>query len=117
MMKPYNSHNSGELSTDGKTLIPVAERRMTRFLWKIVQLQEHCWIVPTKKLIAAILMTGRIGFPRVLFELIEKMSSEDTFAANRIPYEIPMHFICSFYPLDAPIYLSPCHSLQSQNLL
>lgn len=102
---------------NSKIIIPLAERRMTRFLWKIVQLQEGCWIVPTKRLIAAILMTGRIGFPRPLFELTEKMTAADCFLANRIPYEIPMYFICSFYPLDAQIYLTPCYALRSQNLL
>lgn len=107
----------GEQNYISMDIIPLVERCMTRFLWKIVQLEEGCWIVPTKRLVVAILMGGRIGFPRVLFEPIEHMIATGARLSNRIPYEIPMHFIGSFYPLNAHIYLAPCHNLQSQNLL
>jgi hypothetical protein len=100
-----------------RRIVPLIERRMTRFLWKIVQLRDGCWIVPTKRLITAILISGRISSPAVLFDPIKKMLSMGAKLSNRIPYEIPTHFLGSLYPLDASIYLTPYDALQSQNLL
>jgi hypothetical protein len=100
-----------------RACLALAERRMCRFLWKIIQLLDGCRLVPTRRLTAAILLASRVGFPRVLFEPIQQMIAHGAKLANRIPFEAPRHFFGSFYGLEAGLSVSPCQVLRGQGLL
>jgi hypothetical protein len=102
----------------GDRLCPaIVERRMGRFLWKVVQLPGHCRLVPTRRLTAAVFLTGRVGYPGALLEPIEKMVEQGVKLANRTPYEVPQHFYGSMYGLNATLSVAPCHYLLQQGLM
>jgi hypothetical protein len=88
------------------TDLPTAfiERRLSRALWKLVQVtSETVYLVPTKRLLALLLLFGRLGYPEELLVLTLQtlVTSRVTNqrAANRSPYEIPSLLLVSFYPL------------------
>ena len=94
----------------------IAERRMSRFLWKVVQLAGHCRLVPTRRLTAAVFLTGRVGYPGGLLGL-ETMVDLGAEIMNRTPYEVPQHFYASMYGLNAKLSVAPCHFLLRHGLM
>lgn len=115
-------YKHGVMKAKGKSMtndlpVPLAERRMCRFLWKVIHIEEHGWIVPTKHLIAALLMSGRIGFPRTLYEPLLGLASAGLRASNRVVYENPRYFITTLYPLSIEQFVNPCRALDSVQLL
>ena len=95
----------------------VVQRRMCRFLWKVVQLKGHCRLVPTRRLTAAVVLTGRVAFPSVLFAPIEKMVESGAKLANRTLYEAPKYFYASMYSLNAKLSVAPCHFMLRHGLM
>lgn len=94
------------------------DRYLYRGLWKLVQFNhgEVC-LVPTRRLVALIVMFGKVGYPKDLLALHFQMAGANTYAGNRSPYEIPASMTASFYPISVQRTLPVLLWLLDRNLL
>ncbi|MEO8391510.1 MAG: hypothetical protein ABI700_00820 [Chloroflexota bacterium] len=76
--------------------IAFLDRRITRMLWKFVDLgPSEAYIVPTRWLVALLILFEQIAYPEQLFEMTFQRLARGYPVYNRIPYEMPSRLLLS----------------------
>lgn len=94
---------------------PATERRMTRSLFKVLDVDRQGFLIPTKQAIACIALTGKIGISGSLYSTWKHLSSLRSI--NRVPYENPSKLLASMYPLDSVRFAEVFQRLNQAHLL
>jgi hypothetical protein len=97
------------------------ERGLWRCLFKLEHASEgEATVLPSRYLIAAVLLFDHVAVPSTLCDISRKFSSgeiERVHAINRVPYEIPAKKALAFCPLEIGKFTAVVEQLQSLKLL
>lgn len=78
----------------------LADRRLVRFLFKLVQQPNgETWMLPTRRFLTLHLLFGRTGYPEPVLYSATSALARGLVVPYRHPYEIPELLVISMYPL------------------
>ena len=78
----------------------LADRRLVRFLFKLVQQPDGVtWMLPTTQFLTLHLLFGRTGYPEQVLRTVTDALERGMVVAYRHPCEIPDQLVCSMFSL------------------